>query len=62
MRQVWIPRTGTPDVLEVRTAPDPQPGQGEIRIRVKATGINFADVLARMGLYPDAPKLPLRNF
>ena len=58
MRQVWIPRTGTPDVLEVRTAPDPQPGQGEIRIRVKATGINFADVLARMGLYPDAPKLP----
>jgi NADPH:quinone reductase-like Zn-dependent oxidoreductase len=58
MRQVWIPRTGTPDVLEVRTAPDPPPGPGEIRIRVKATGVNFADVLARMGLYPDAPKLP----
>lgn len=41
----------------MRTAPDPQPGPGDIRIRVKATGVNFADVLARMGLYPDAPKL-----
>jgi NADPH:quinone reductase-like Zn-dependent oxidoreductase len=30
----------------------------EVRIRVEASGINFADLLARMGLYPDAPKLP----
>ena len=58
MRQVWIPKTGEPEVLEVREAPDPEPQAGEVRVRVRASGINFADVLARMGLYPDAPKLP----
>jgi len=58
MRQVWIPRIGGPEVLEVRTGPDPEPGPGEIRIRVAASGVNFADCMARMGLYPDAPKLP----
>jgi len=58
MRRVWIPRIGGPEVLELREAPDPQPREGEVRIRVAAAGINFADILARMGLYPDAPKLP----
>jgi NADPH:quinone reductase-like Zn-dependent oxidoreductase len=59
MRQVVITRHGGPDVMHVREAPDPEPGPGEIRIRVKAAGVNFADVLARMGLYPDAPKPPM---
>jgi synaptic vesicle membrane protein VAT-1 len=58
MRQVWIPRIGGPQVLEVREAPDPEPSEGQVRIRVRAAGINFADVMARMGLYLDAPKLP----
>ncbi len=58
MRQVWIPKIGGPEVLELRDAPDPTPGPGQVRIRVAAAGVNFADVLARMGLYPDAPKLP----
>jgi NADPH:quinone reductase-like Zn-dependent oxidoreductase len=58
MRQVWISRRGGPEVLEVRDADDPKPGKGEVRIRVGAAGINFADILARMGLYPDAPPLP----
>ncbi|HKY63100.1 MAG TPA: medium chain dehydrogenase/reductase family protein [bacterium] len=58
MRQVWIPKIGGPEVLELREAPDPQAKAGELRIRVKAAGINFADLLARQGLYPDAPKLP----
>ena len=58
MRQVWITRRGGPDVLEVREAPDPTPGPGEVLIRVSAAGVNFADVMARMGLYPDAPPLP----
>ncbi len=58
MRQVWIPRVGPPEVLEVRSAADPVPGPGELRIRVVAAGVNFADILARLGLYPDAPKLP----
>src|SRR6476619_1551772 len=59
MRQVVIPRYGPPEVLEVRERPDPIPGDGEIRIRVRAAGVNFADLLARIGLYPDAPKPPI---
>ena len=58
MRQVWITRRGGPEVLQVREAPDPQPGPGQVRIRVRAAGVNFADVMARVGLYPDAPPLP----
>lgn len=58
MRQVWIPRTGAPEVLQLREAADPEPGPGQIRVRVAAAGVNFADLLARLGLYPDAPKLP----
>ena len=58
MRQVWIPKTGGPEVLVVREAPDPAPGAGEVLIAVEAAGVNFADVLARQGLYPDAPPLP----
>jgi NADPH:quinone reductase-like Zn-dependent oxidoreductase len=58
MRQVWITKAGAPKVLQVREAPDPAPKAGELRIRVRASGINFADLMARVGLYPDAPKLP----
>lgn len=58
MRQIWISKAGPPEVLQVRDAPDPEPGGGEVRIRVRAAGINFADLMARVGLYPDAPKLP----
>jgi len=58
MRQVWITRRGGPEVLEVREVPDCQPGPGEVRIRVRAAGVNFADVMTRVGLYPDAPPLP----
>lgn len=58
MRQIWITKAGAPEVLQVREAPDPEPGDGEVRIRVRAAGINFADLMARVGLYPDAPKIP----
>jgi NADPH:quinone reductase-like Zn-dependent oxidoreductase len=58
VRQVVIPRRGPPDVLEVREAPNPVVKPGTVRIRVRAAGINFSDLLARQGLYPDAPKLP----
>jgi NADPH:quinone reductase-like Zn-dependent oxidoreductase len=58
MRQIVIPRHGGPDVLELRESPDPPPGAGEVRVRVEAVGVNFADIMARMGLYPDAPALP----
>lgn len=58
MKQVWIIATGGPGNLQLREAPDLQPQAGELRIRVRASGVNFADTLARKGLYPDAPKLP----
>ncbi len=58
MRQVWIPKTGGPEVLEVREATTPAPAAGEVLIAVEAAGVNFADVLARQGIYPDAPPLP----
>lgn len=58
MRAVWIPRFGAPDVLEVRETEDPVPAAGEVRIRAKACGLNFAELMARVGLYPDAPKPP----
>ncbi len=58
MRAVVIPKYGPPEVLEVRELPDPPVGPGDVRIAVKAAGINFADTMARVGLYPDAPKLP----
>ncbi|MEW6323340.1 MAG: medium chain dehydrogenase/reductase family protein [Acidobacteriota bacterium] len=58
MRQMVISRYGGPDVLEIRDAADPEPGSDEVRIRVRAAGVNFADVMGRMGLYPDAPPAP----
>jgi synaptic vesicle membrane protein VAT-1 len=45
-------------VLQVQERPDPAVGPGEVRIAVRAAGINFADTMARVGLYPDAPKTP----
>src|SRR5882672_7281718 len=58
MRAIWITKHGGPEVLEVREAPDPQPQAGEVRVRIRAAGLNFAEVMARQGLYPDAPKPP----
>jgi NADPH:quinone reductase-like Zn-dependent oxidoreductase len=58
MRAVVLTGTGGPEVLQVQERPEPSVGTGEIRIAVRAAGINFADTLARIGLYPDAPKVP----
>jgi NADPH:quinone reductase-like Zn-dependent oxidoreductase len=59
MRALVTPRYGGPEVLEVRELPDPVPQAGQVRIRVHRAGLNFADVAARVGLYPDAPKPPM---
>jgi NADPH:quinone reductase-like Zn-dependent oxidoreductase len=59
MRAIVISRHGGPEVLEVRDRPAPSPGEGQVRVRVAAAGVNFADVMARQGVYPDAPKLPM---
>ena len=58
MRSVVITRHGPPEVLEVEERPEPVAGPGEVRISVRAAGINFADLMARTGMYPDAPKPP----
>jgi NADPH:quinone reductase-like Zn-dependent oxidoreductase len=58
MRAVVLTRQGGPEVLQVQERPDPPVGPGQVRIAVKAAGINFADTMARVGLYPDAPKTP----
>jgi NADPH:quinone reductase-like Zn-dependent oxidoreductase len=58
MKQIWISKGGLPEVLRVQKASDPTPRTGEVRIRVKACGVNFADILGRANLYPDAPTMP----
>jgi synaptic vesicle membrane protein VAT-1 len=59
MRQIWITKFGPPEVLAVRQAPDPEPKPDEVRIRVEASGVNFADIVGRVGLYPDLPPIPV---
>lgn len=58
MRAIWIEKHGGPDVLRVRETPDPELEPGHVRVRTRAVGLNFAEVSARQGLYPDAPKPP----
>src|SRR5215213_4057509 len=58
MRAVVITKHGAPEVLQVQERPEPPVASGEVRIAVKAAGINFADLLARSGVYPDAPAPP----
>lgn len=58
MKAVVLTGTGGPEVLQVREQPDPAVGPGDVRVAVKAAGVNFADTMARVGLYPDSPKPP----
>lgn len=59
MRAVVITKHGGFDVLKVREVPDPSaPGPGQVAVDVRAAGVNFADTMARVGLYADAPKVP----
>ncbi len=58
MRALVITKHGPPEVLQVQDRADPEPGPGQVRVRVRAAGINFADLMARVGLYPDSPKPP----
>jgi NADPH:quinone reductase-like Zn-dependent oxidoreductase len=58
MRAVVLTGHGGPEVLEVQERPEPPVGAGEVRIDVRAAGVNFADTAARVGVYPDAPKPP----
>jgi NADPH:quinone reductase-like Zn-dependent oxidoreductase len=58
MRQIVTTTTGGIDVLKVQQKPDPTPRDDQVLIRVRAAGLNFADILSRQGLYPDSPPKP----
>ena len=58
MKAVVIPRFGGPEVLELREVPAPTPERGEVRVRVRATAVNRADLLQRAGAYPAPPGAP----
>src|SRR5436305_5123488 len=58
MRAIVTTRNGDVGALKIEERPDPVPSKGQLLIRVKASGLNFADILARQGLYPDGPPKP----
>lgn len=58
MRAIFIERPGGTDVLKVRETTTPAPQAGELQVAVRAAGVNFADLLARQGIYPPAPPTP----
>jgi len=58
MKAAVITHFGTPDVLKIKDVPTPVPGEGDVLVKVRAIGVNFADVFARLGLYPSIPKAP----
>jgi NADPH2:quinone reductase len=58
VRAVVLRETGGPEQLELVEVPDPEPRDGQVVVRVRAAGVNFADVLVRQGRYPQPPELP----
>lgn len=59
MRQIVIPKYGNPNVFRIEDKPDLVPKENEVLINVETIGVNFADIMARKGLYQDAPKPPM---
>ena len=58
MKAAAITRFGPPDVLQMQDWPTPVPREDDVLIKVKAIGLNFADVMARLGVYPSIPDPP----
>jgi len=58
MRQVVYPQAGPPEIMRIEDAPDLTAGPGEAVVRVHRAGINFADLMMRLGLYDAAPDFP----
>jgi NADPH:quinone reductase-like Zn-dependent oxidoreductase len=58
MRQIVTTKNGGIEVLKVQEKPDPQAKPGEVVVKVRAAGLNFADIMARQGIYPDGPAKP----
>jgi NADPH2:quinone reductase len=58
MRAVQVKGFGDVDQLEIVQLPNPEPQAGQVRIRVEASGLNYADVMQRAGLYAGGPRPP----
>lgn len=58
MRAAVLEGVGGPERLVVSEVPEPEAGDGQVLVDVRAAGINFADVLIRLGRYPQSPPLP----
>ena len=58
MKQIIISKYGPPSVLQVQEVPNPTPRKDQVLIRNYFSGINFSEIMARMRLYPGAPKPP----
>jgi putative PIG3 family NAD(P)H quinone oxidoreductase len=58
MKAIVISQFGGPEVLQLKEVETPHPARGEVRVRVRATAVNRADLLQRMGLYPAPPDAP----
>src|SRR5882724_9626305 len=55
MKAIVFDTPGPEDVLKIGDVPSPPMGAEEIRIRVRATAVNRADLLQRQGMYPPPP-------
>jgi synaptic vesicle membrane protein VAT-1 len=58
MKAAFVTKYGGPEVLQIRDTPIPTPAQNQILVRIRAIGLNFADVVGRFGVYPGTPKPP----
>ncbi|MDP9150497.1 MAG: NAD(P)H-quinone oxidoreductase [Myxococcota bacterium] len=58
MRAIVVREPGGPEVLELRDVPVPQPSRGEVRVRIRATAVNRADLLQRLGRHPPPAGAP----
>ncbi len=58
MRAIITSRNGNIGAMKIEQRPDPVAAKDQVLVRVKASGLNFADILARQGLYPDGPRKP----
>jgi len=58
MRAIVIREPGGPEMLELREVPTPEATRGEVRVRIRATAVNRADLLQRIGVYPAPPGSP----
>jgi NADPH2:quinone reductase len=59
VRAVILRETGGPERLEPTELPEPEPGDGQVLVRIRAAGVNFLDLLVRSGNYAQAPTLPI---